>query len=199
MKQGISLAVLSLTAALMTAGPTAGSVGEPAVTIAVSGGARASAGLDLGVKGGSVADKISIALDSSQSHYVVTSARPVLPPGAPCAQISTFQITCPVANFISFSATLSRGNDTFRVAPAIDIPGEIVGGRGEDLLRGGSGPETITGGSGSDRLLGRNSPDTLQGGDGGDVLNGGSGRDLLNGGKGQDLLRGGSGRDVEKQ
>jgi RTX calcium-binding nonapeptide repeat (4 copies) len=200
MKQGIVITAFSLAAGLVMAASAAPSIQSVGLRVAATGGgAHASGGLNLGISGGPEADEISVALDSSQTQFVITSGRPVLPPGAPCVQISTFQITCPISDFISFSASLHRGNDTFRVGPSIALPGTMTGGQGQDILRGGSGPETIAGGSGADRLLGNNSPDTLRGGKGGDVLKGGKGRDLLIGGKGGDRLLGGPGRDVEKQ
>ncbi len=138
-------------------------------------------------------------LDGTQTQYVITSTLPINPPPAPCIQISTFQITCPTADFVSFDASLGAGNDDFIVGPSVGVPVTIAGGTGLDFLRGGSGTDTISGGLGADRLLGNNGADTLRGGKGGDVLKGGLGRDLLNGGKGGDTLRGGPGRDIEKQ
>ncbi len=198
MKQGISIIVAMLAIAVAVPPATAE---PPTVSIRLSSdspGAHAAA-LQLGVKGSPDADEISVVLDSTQTQYVVTSTRPINPPPAPCAQISTFQISCPKSEFVAFSARMGDGNDAFSVGPAVSVPVTIAGGSGRDVLRGGSGPDTIRGGTGADRLLGGNGSDKLKGGAGRDVLKGGRGRDVLKGGRGRDRLLGGPGRDVEKQ
>jgi Ca2+-binding RTX toxin-like protein len=196
MKQGILITAVSLAAALVGATGAAAATGVSAG--APGAGAHASA-LNLGITGSPQADRISVSLDGTQTQFVITSTRPINPPPPPCAQISTFQITCPTSDFVSFTAILGAGNDNFRVGPAISVPVSMNGGAGFDLLRGGSGADTASGGQGADRLFGNNREDTLRGGPGSDVLRGGKGRDLLNGGKGGDLLRGGPGDDVERQ
>ena len=197
MKQGIFIAAALLAAGLSAASaaaraPVAVWVGSP------QGEAHASA-LQLGVKGSPDADEISVALDSTQTQYVVTSTRPINPPPPPCAQITTFQITCPMSDFVSFSAALGDGADSFSVGPSVAVPVSIVGGAGRDVLNGGGGPDTVLGGEGPDRLLGGTGSDKLKGGAAHDVLKGGKGRDVLKGGHGTDRLLGGAGRDVEKQ
>ena len=198
MKQGITIiAVLAVAAfaapaAARDAEPVSVGLGSPA------GGAHASA-LQLGIKGSADADEISVALDSTQTQYAITSTRPINPPPPPCAQITTFQITCPVSDFVAFTATLGDSGDSFSVGPSISVPVTITGGAGSDVLRGGSGPDTVLGGDGKDRLLGGNGRDVLRGAAARDVLKGGKGRDVLKGGNGTDRLLGGAGRDVEKQ
>ena len=199
MKRGISTIAVLLAA--LPAGAAIASGPAPHVSVDISGGgagARASA-LQLGVTGSAEPEEISVTLDGTQTQYVITSTRPINPPPAPCVQISTFQITCPTSDFVSFDATLGAGNDDFTVGPSVDVPVTMSGGTGLDSLSGGSGTDTIAGGPGADRLLGSNGADTLRGGKGADVLKGGRGRDVLNGGKGGDILRGGPGRDIEKQ
>ena len=198
MKQGISIIAVLMTAAI--AAPAAARAPAPvSVQLGpVQGGASASA-LQLGVKGSPDADEISVVLDSTQTQYTVTSTRPINPPPPPCAQITTFQISCPIADFVAFSAALGDGSDTFSVGPSVAVPVTMTGGTGRDLLRGGSGPDTALGGDGDDRLLGSNGSDLLKGGAGRDVLKGAKGRDVLKGGPGNDRLLGGPGRDVEKQ
>jgi Ca2+-binding RTX toxin-like protein len=198
MKQGISIFAVLAVAAI--AAPAAASDASP-VTVQLGspgGGAHASA-LQLGIKGSADADEISVALDSTQTQYAITSTRPINPPPPPCAQITTFQITCPVSDFVAFTATLGDSSDSFSVGPSIAVPVTISGGSGSDDLRGGSGPDTVLGGDGKDRLLGGNGRDVLKGASGRDVLKGGKGRDVLKGGKGTDRLLGGAGRDAEKQ
>lgn len=197
MKQGISIIVAMLAASIAV--PAAAGAGPISVQLAaVQGGAHTSA-LQLGVEGSADADEVSVALDSTQTQYLITSTRPINPPPAPCAQITTFQISCPISDFVAFSAALGDGSDTFSVGPSVAVPVSMTGGTGRDVLRGGSGPDEMLGGDGRDRLLGVNAGDVLKGGAGRDVLKGGKGRDVLKGGSGKDRLLGGPGRDVEKQ
>jgi Ca2+-binding RTX toxin-like protein len=195
MKQGIRALLLACAASLASvpaAAPANVSVGSG------NGSAHVSA-LNLGITGGPDADRISITLDGTQTQYVMTSSRPINPPSPPCTQISTFQISCPIAGFVSFSASLGRGNDRFTVGPSIEVAVTVAGSTGHDVLRTARGADTLLGGVGHDRLFGNNGGDTLRGGKGADVLTAGEGRDELIGGKGNDGLRGGPGRDVEKQ
>src|SRR5512133_2128794 len=181
MKQGI-LATLASLGAVLACAPAA-AAGGPSVSVATaaSGSEASVSALQLDVAGSPEADEISIALDGTQTQFVVVSTHPINPPPAPCVQISTNQIQCPTSDFVSFSASLGDGDDSFSVAPSIHVPVSELGGTGRDLLRGASGS------------------DTLIGGKGGDVLKGGKGRDVLKGGAGRDKLRGGAGRDIEKQ
>jgi Ca2+-binding RTX toxin-like protein len=198
MKQGISIIAVLLAAAI--AAPAAANDAAPvSVRLAAPGGGAHASALQLGIKGSADADEISVALDSTQTQYAITSTRPINPPPPPCAQITTFQITCPVSDFVAFTATLGDSGDSFSVGPSIAVPVTIIGGAGSDVLRGGSGPDTILGGDGADRLLGGNGSDVLKGAAGRDVLKGAKGRDVLRGGNGTDRLLGGAGRDVEKQ
>jgi Ca2+-binding RTX toxin-like protein len=198
MKQGISILAVLLAAAI--AAPAAARDAAPvSVQLGATGGGAHASALQLGIKGSADADEISVALDSTQTQYSITSTRPINPPPPPCAQITTFQITCPVSDFVAFSATLGDSSDSFSVGPSIAVPVTISGGAGRDVLRGGSGPDTVLGGDGNDRLLGGNGRDVLKGAGGKDVLKGGKGRDVLKGGHGNDRLLGGAGRDAEKQ
>ena len=116
------------------------------------------------------------------------------------------------------------GGDDLAGTVGIDVPVEMSGGAGEDLLEagdgssvldGGGGIDSLAGGDGVDRLagdtgddllLGGKDADTMVGGQGDDILNGqagsgdvalgGDGRDLLRGGEGADQLEGGAGDDV---
>ncbi|HEY9634322.1 MAG TPA: calcium-binding protein, partial [Coleofasciculaceae cyanobacterium] len=70
---------------------------------------------------------------------------------------------------------------------SIDLPAELDGGKGDDLLIGGSGNDYLRGSSGWDRLYGGNGSDTLSGGTDDDWLIGGAGADILNGEEGFDV------------
>ncbi len=76
-----------------------------------------------------------------------------------------------------------------------DMPNNIKGLDGHDLLRGGLLRDTLMGGNGNDTLLGADGDDVLDGGAGNDELIGGSGRDKLTAGTGNDSLLGGIGDD----
>jgi Ca2+-binding RTX toxin-like protein len=90
-------------------------------------------------------------------------------------------------------------------APA-NIPLELWGQEGDDVIDGGSGPDILVGGPGSDDLDGRNGTDRLYALDPSpaasddpsvsDTLDGGRGDDVLYGGPGQDILRGSEGDDT---
>ena len=115
------------------------------------------------------------------------------------------------------------GNDTVVVQEDLDIPVEIWGGVGNDILiggaagdilrggegdddiRGGAGDDTLRGGGGQDTMIGEDGrdqmfgeagDDSLDGGDDNDTLEGGLGRDILLGGSGNDLIRGNENDDV---
>jgi hypothetical protein len=199
MKQGIFITALVLAVGMAGAVPASGAAGDVSVITGVAGhGARASA-LQLNITGSPQSDEISIALDATQTQFLITSRNPITAVPVQCASISTNQISCPTSDFVSFSASLGVGKDAFSVGPSIHVPIVLSGGTGADTLRGGSGTDTLRGGAGADRLFGGNGADMLLGGKGSDVLNGGKGRDVLRGGSGHDVLRGGPGRDVEKQ
>ena len=199
MKQGTFITALVLAAGLATAAPAgAGDTGVSVGTAPSGGDAQVSA-LQLNITGSPQADEISVALDGTQTQFLITSLNPITAVPVQCTQISTSQISCPTSEFVAFSASLGIGRDAFSVGPSIHIPVSLSGGIGGDTLRGGIGGDTLLGGAGADRLFGGNGRDTLTGGKGSDVLKGGEGRDVLKGGRGQDRLLGGPGRDIEKQ
>ncbi len=86
------------------------------------------------------------------------------------------------------------GDDLLRLRSAAF--GDMVGGRGDDVIMGARGSQSLGGGPGRDRLLARRGADELHGGHGADLLRGGHGADQLRGGHGADELRGGSGVDT---
>jgi hypothetical protein len=198
-KQGSLLTGLAVAAALAAAAPATGAA--PGVSIGAGSSARGahSSALQLNITGSPQADEISIGLDGTQTQFLITSRNPITAVPPQCSQISSNQISCPISQFVSFTASLGFGRDLFSVAPAIHIPASISGGLGPDQLRGGSAADTLNGGAGNDRLIGGNGDDTLIGGKGNDVLIGGKGKDTLRGGKGNDKLRAGPGRNVVKQ
>jgi Ca2+-binding RTX toxin-like protein len=74
------------------------------------------------------------------------------------------------------------GNDTIKMPANLNLPVEIFGGAGNDVLYGGSGNDALVGGSGNDQLHGGAGRDVLIGGTGADRLFGESGDDILIGG-----------------
>ncbi len=55
------------------------------------------------------------------------------------------------------------GNDTIAIDPSLNIPAELDGGPGNDVLRGGSGNDILIGGEGVDQLFGNGGMDLLIG------------------------------------
>ncbi|MEX0279752.1 MAG: calcium-binding protein [Arenibacterium sp.] len=73
---------------------------------------------------------------------------------------------------------------------------QIIGSKGNNILKGREGDDMIEGAGGNDRILGEDGEDNLFGGDGRDVLRGGEGYDFLFGDAGRDRLLGETGNDV---
>ncbi len=71
----------------------------------------------------------------------------------------------------------------------------VVGGRGNDIIRGDDGANSLYGGTGKDLLEGRDGDDILYGGSHSDTLLGGNGRDIINGGLQPDVIQGNGGND----
>jgi Ca2+-binding RTX toxin-like protein len=87
------------------------------------------------------------------------------------------------------------GNDSIGIGRNVEIPAQIYGGDGDDLLRGGGGPTLVNGGNGNDVIRGGRATNILFGGAGNDRIYGGPGVDYLVGGSGDDWLHGGDGDD----
>jgi phospholipase C len=108
-------------------------------------------------------DKISITLDSGETHV---------------------QIGDSFDHF--FAQPISRieiygqgGNDKISVAPDVTTPTYIFAGSGNDKVEGGGGQTVIVGGSGDNRLTGGGGPSIIIGGSGHDHLNTGDGAALV--------------------
>lgn len=71
----------------------------------------------------------------------------------------------------------------------------IVGSRGNDVIKGNHLKNNLSGNKGNDRLEGKGGNDLLWGDEGHDVLHGGSGNDTIHGGSGNDKGFGGKGFD----
>jgi Ca2+-binding RTX toxin-like protein len=86
-----------------------------------------------------------------------------------------------------------RGNDVIRGGRA----GLFIGGRGNDVITGGRlGDIILSGGAGADRIAGERGSDRIEGGRGRDLLLGGRGRDvILARDSSRDMVRCGAGRD----
>ncbi|WP_149752902.1 calcium-binding protein [Rubripirellula obstinata] len=87
------------------------------------------------------------------------------------------------------------GDDVVRIARNVDLPAQVFGGAGDDVLQAGSGPSWVQGGDGNDRLQGGAGVNILFGGAGHDRIFGGPANDYLIGGAGNDQLNGGAGDD----
>ena len=98
-----------------------------------------------------------------------------------------------------------EGDDTVSVSVGLNVPTEIIGSAGDDVIYGSRGRDYIVGGLGSDRvygyggndkIIGNDGRDFLFGGDGADELHGTTGDDEMYGGGGDDIMYGGSGNDL---
>ncbi len=87
---------------------------------------------------------------------------------------------------------------------ALQFPGGIFLGAGNDQVTGSSekdfiignaGNDTISGAGGNDIIRGDGDDDVINGGDGDDLLHGNQGNDQVMGGAGNDWIRGGQGND----
>src|SRR5258705_4716215 len=76
------------------------------------------------------------------------------------------------------------------------LPGNILGGLGDDTIVSGDGPDLLDGGDGNDHLAGKGGNDTILGCARNDALWGGLGNDSLSGGDGNDILIGDDGIDT---
>jgi Ca2+-binding RTX toxin-like protein len=112
----------------------------------------------------------------------------------------------------TFNYTVSDSNNgtgtgqvTVTVNAVNDLPMNLIGGSGNDLLYGGAGKDTIAGGFGNDELFGGDGDDLLRGDcnsrssgghkGGNDIIHGGRGNDRIEGKGGNDLLYGDEGND----
>jgi hypothetical protein len=120
-------------------------------------------------------------------------------PGPGCDSVSPNSVDCRIPTRVRLvQVDLADGADR-GVAVTLNHQAaqvNIVGGRGQDLLRG-DGPTrfNFAGRSGRDTLIGDNGPDVLRGGSGDDVVDGRDGDDLLIGDEGLDVLKGRAGVD----
>jgi PKD repeat protein len=71
------------------------------------------------------------------------------------------------------------GDDFIALAGSLEVPAELYGDAGNDILLGGAGPDILDGGAGDDLLIGKQGRDVLIGGLGSDILVGGKGDDIL--------------------
>lgn len=110
-------------------------------------------------------------------------------------------ISCPRASISKFVITLGnhpiQGYDTAQnvsFVSAVNVPAEVTGGSGYDIVHGTSGNDVINGAGGGDILNGDPSSSYSTGGN--DSINGGPGDDSLYGNPGDDALHGNDGQDT---
>ena len=100
-----------------------------------------------------------------------------------------------ISNKINLPSNIhgGAGNDVIHGGGGDDV---IYGGDGNDLIYGGKGKNQIYGEAGNDTLIGQSKNDSLYAGSGNDFLFGGNGNDSLTAGSGNDTLIGGAGNDT---
>jgi hypothetical protein len=92
--------------------------------------------------------------------------------------------------------------DMLRLAPAaptfdpFNVDGVQTGTNLPEEIYGAGGNDVLSGRGGNDFLIGGDGNDVLQGGENADYLRGGAGHDYLDGGKGHNTLIGGKGNDT---
>ncbi len=84
------------------------------------------------------------------------------------------------------------GNDILNGGSSDDI---LRGSFGDDIINGRLGDDVISGGDGRDRLSGADGADSIFGQTGDDVINGHGGDDFISGGDGNDIVVAGNGND----
>jgi len=97
------------------------------------------------------------------------ASRMTIAEGSPCTlDASGYRVACPDAGIERIELRLGLLGSDVRILA--DLPSQIIGGPGDDLIVGGPGEDAIDGGSGQD---------IIAGGAGADVLHGGSGEDVV--------------------
>jgi hypothetical protein len=89
-----------------------------------------------------------------------------------------------------------ENGDFLNVDSHLNIPAEILGGAGDDILFGGASSNYMDGGAGNDTIRGGPSADTIFGGDGNDNIIANGGDDIIHGGAGNDTIDAGAGADT---
>lgn len=131
---------------------------------------------------GSDADNVvSLAFDPATNEYVAAD-QSGLTAGQNCRSSSPTTARCTrfAANGGNdrFSASLSRGDDAFKMLAA-GRSGTVLGGRGDDRIVGSAANSVLVGDQGRDVLRGRGGKDGLVGGPGTDRLLGGRDDDRI--------------------
>jgi len=214
------LRVVALTAVTLT---TVAASASAMTTVSVDGSTlRIAAG---------AGDVNSLAVLHTPGRYDVYDELSLVKRGAGCTRPRghNHHVWCPSASIIGPDAMVDAPAMTIALVRVdagdrndvvllgdIDVPANVDGGAGDDLIEGGQVADTLIGGIGFDTVLGidgndelldggagqdliegGSGADKLVGGDGADILEGDAGNsDLLLGGDGPDLLKGGAGNDV---
>ncbi len=139
---------------------------------------------DLLIGGTGRNDVIAVNLSKDKTQLIVVLNR---------KPIGTFALSDVTGRIIVHGLS---GNDRITVSPKLNIPADLYGDAGNDVLTGGAGDDRLFGNAGDDKLTGGLGNDLLVGGDGNDKLNDAGGTNVLLGGAGVDRLAGGKGDDL---
>jgi hypothetical protein len=98
-------------------------------------------------------------------------------------------------DFVSGSADLGPGNDTYTGRTTGTTADVVHGGDGDDILRGGTANDALFGDAGNDQVAGQGGDDGVDGGTGDDQLEFGGPAMAAGAGSGADDVHGGPGTD----
>src|SRR5919198_607701 len=97
--------------------------------------------------------------------------------GSACMQVASDKVHCPRAVATGIQVVLGSQDDSLDALKAIDLPVEVNGNDGDDVIRTGAGSDTLRGGAGNDRFEpgnplapGPGEANTMVGGDGDDTF-----------------------------
>jgi hypothetical protein len=122
---------------------------------------------------------------SAEAHTLVVSSptgviefkEPGVIAGSACMQVASDKVHCPRAVATGIKVVLGSQDDSLDAVKAIDLPVEVNGNDGDDVIRTGAGSDTLRGGAGNDRFEpgnplapGPGEANTMVGGDGDDTF-----------------------------
>jgi Ca2+-binding RTX toxin-like protein len=134
----------------------------------------------------------NVAIAQAGSEIVVRDERAPITTNDPrCRVVSEREVRCSARGGLFGGVLRLRmngldGDD--QLYNLTNLPSQIYGGRGKDIVAGGLAADELYGEEDHDQLFGQDGNDIIRGGSGHDQLRGGLGNDHLQGQEGDDLL-----------